>query len=145
MSHPGVENSPCVPYWAWTSGHVCLRISSRHPLWSLWEELQGVQALCRRCRIVATEFNWGVSFSATSSVSWLLFFCIALHARARSQVFHQISVLFWFFFCVFKYKSDCSCAFKADHCFSSFHPPSFNFSQIWVSKSIIMKKGSYIS
>lgn len=96
-SHPGIENSPRVPYWAWTNGYICLHVSSRHPLWNLREGLQGVQAWCRCCRIVLTEFHWSVSFSATS-VSWLLLFCIASRARVWSQVFHQISGLFGFTF-----------------------------------------------
>lgn len=140
-SHPGVENSPCVPYWAWTSGDICLHVSSRQSLWSLWEELQGVRVLCRCCRIVVIKFNWGVSFSVPSSVPWLLFFCITLHARAWSWVFHQISGLFCFYF-LFKYKSDSAVvlwrlttASVASTQLVFFFPKSE-----FLSKAIIMKK-----
>lgn len=57
-------------YWVGTSRHICLCIFSRHPPWSLWEELQGVLTLCGYCRVVVSEFNTSISFFLLHCFTW---------------------------------------------------------------------------
>jgi len=68
---------------------------------------------------------------STSSVSRLLFFCVALPVRtwnwARYQISREGGCLYFLYKCVCKYKYDWCCALNTNHCFNSFQSGYFEF------------------